>query len=522
MEKDVTQSKDRPCDGLPSYKPTSLDFINRPNPVEPQSVPQRHPLNGTPQLSKPSNNGLNPLLLNHDGGDAERPAKRRKSGDGKLLDLPKLPVRHSAKRMRIPPTLSGLHQPPPDARILPSISTQQRVVPPGTSTQPEKTDSDGAASSVVNPQTQSDPPKAAVASVKPPARAKRIKWSDEETACLLKGVARFGIGSWTAILNCSDYHFQRRTALDLKDRFRVCRPEEYRQPRQPSPKCGRRPAKSLGTTSSRKTDRKTDSELHKLGIVQPFAKTERRKRHGYSADEDDAIMKGFRRHGKAWTAIRADEDLCLSHRTATDLRDRMRTKFPKEYAQIGLAPRPDVFPKPVRRAGIDSNTSKADAERSDDRLVRDAALSDAGEKTSETLTSEQQVAAKPPQLQFLADDTVFFGIPSTNGEDWEAERITLDRDILQWAGDGMRHSSSGTASSGTIDPLKSLKLPAPTSSFPFPSQQLNNNGGALPSVADITSRSSYERGDALELPSLIMSQYDTESRHGLDIDDLLH
>ena len=44
----------------------------------------------------------------------------------KIFDLPELPVRTGkATRPRLPPTLSGLHEPPPNAGLLPSISTAQ-------------------------------------------------------------------------------------------------------------------------------------------------------------------------------------------------------------------------------------------------------------------------------------------------------------------------------------------------------------------------------------------------------------
>jgi hypothetical protein len=49
----------------------------------------------------------------------------------------------------------------------------------------------------------------------------RNKWTEEETADLLRGVAKFGIGNWKKILQFSDYHFNGRTAVDLKDRYVV-------------------------------------------------------------------------------------------------------------------------------------------------------------------------------------------------------------------------------------------------------------------------------------------------------------
>ncbi|PVH97603.1 hypothetical protein DM02DRAFT_468471, partial [Periconia macrospinosa] len=49
---------------------------------------------------------------------------------------------------------------------------------------------------------------------------KRNKWSEQETKDLLVGVSRFGIGNWKKILQCPDFTFNQRTAVDLKDRFR--------------------------------------------------------------------------------------------------------------------------------------------------------------------------------------------------------------------------------------------------------------------------------------------------------------
>ena len=60
-------------------------------------------------------------------------------------------------------------------------------------------------------------------------------WSEEETDFLLLGAHRFGVGDWTKIHTCSDYRFNDRTALDLKDRFRVIMPEEYRGPNMGDP-----------------------------------------------------------------------------------------------------------------------------------------------------------------------------------------------------------------------------------------------------------------------------------------------
>ncbi|KAJ5153248.1 uncharacterized protein N7482_009726 [Penicillium canariense] len=54
------------------------------------------------------------------------------------------------------------------------------------------------------------------------------KWTDEETTDLLRGVVKCGIGNWTAILSQPELKFNKRTASNLKDRFRVCCPWAYR------------------------------------------------------------------------------------------------------------------------------------------------------------------------------------------------------------------------------------------------------------------------------------------------------
>ncbi|KAJ5118897.1 hypothetical protein N7476_011252 [Penicillium atrosanguineum] len=54
------------------------------------------------------------------------------------------------------------------------------------------------------------------------------KWTEEETTDLLRGVVKCGIGNWTTILAQPELKFNKRTASNLKDRFRVCCPWAYR------------------------------------------------------------------------------------------------------------------------------------------------------------------------------------------------------------------------------------------------------------------------------------------------------
>jgi hypothetical protein len=85
-----------------AYAPTSLDFINRPNPVEPLAAPSEHPLHGTAQLHNTYAHDLRRLLLDTVPRDAagEAASKRRRpedevhgrnTGNGQARDLPSLP-----------------------------------------------------------------------------------------------------------------------------------------------------------------------------------------------------------------------------------------------------------------------------------------------------------------------------------------------------------------------------------------------------------------------------------------------
>jgi hypothetical protein len=64
-------------------------------------------------------------------------------------------------------------------------------------------------------------------------------------------------------------------------------------------------------------------------------KSRRRSRRPFTATEDEALLKGYAVHGFQWTLIQQDKRLNLSHRRATDLRDRFRTKFPHAYRDGG-------------------------------------------------------------------------------------------------------------------------------------------------------------------------------------------
>lgn len=47
---------------------------------------------------------------------------------------------------------------------------------------------------------------------------KRKRWSEQEIDNLYEGIARFGFGNWSDILN--HYNFDERNSLDLRDKWR--------------------------------------------------------------------------------------------------------------------------------------------------------------------------------------------------------------------------------------------------------------------------------------------------------------
>lgn len=357
----------------------------KPNPVEPDSLLKPAARQDTFQYSSSK-------IVNDNS----------KSNDGKAFDLPKLPVRTAqAKRTRLPPTLSGLHQPPPDAGLLPSISVDKPDLPPAINV---------AASLTTTPPTAKPQRK---------ARTGRRRWSDEETRHLIQGVSRFGIGNWTKILRCPDYKFDNRTAMDLKDRFRVC---------------------TAKTKSSIATSQSED--VLDLGTRMHFPRSTRRERHNFSALEDENLLRGFKKYGKSWSSIQQDTTLGLEHRMRTDLRDRMRNKYPEMLKQASVQERPEVL------------------ETSPQGLPRHA---------------------PPPPLQGLGSWMATDQYLDLGYDADESQAITLDRGILDW-------------------PFNTTTVPPNIDALPGRPEA---DTTALPSLASVTAASqSMNDRNVRELPAL--------------------
>ncbi|KAG8624809.1 hypothetical protein KVT40_007876 [Elsinoe batatas] len=364
-----------------TFQPTSLDFINRPNPVEPSDISHGHESSSSKQLESRTNGELLRVLRDSRLHKSSRNAAKElgvsippsskssqastapiatsvpqdgesSTGDGTAYTIPREidparytlppPAQQALKRPRhqVPPVLQGLHQPPPNAGLLPSMDAENRR--PAQHTQ-QQGDESTEQSELPHPAMQ-ETPKTVVVKVAAPAHrpTRRNKWTDEETHALLQGVRQFGAGNWKKILTCSEYSFNHRTATDLKDRFRVvCSNKDMLMHYQIYAEYMKNPpdlshAGHLAAAAQARSGDGPSPISPSADLDLPRAK--RRQRTKWSEEEDAALLRGFGRYGPSWTSIQLDP--VLKKRTPTDIRDRIRTRFSDEYKKAGLAPKP--------------------------------------------------------------------------------------------------------------------------------------------------------------------------------------
>ncbi|KAJ6114847.1 hypothetical protein N7486_000625 [Penicillium sp. IBT 16267x] len=364
-------------------------------PIEAGSIPQL--------LTKPSREdaAVDPGIVSANGTLAEGPPVERREARieellGVTLDDSNDDV-HDHEDERITP---------PENPIIKSVIPDEKVHTPNEIT------STPATEGRLSPKTRGR------------SRKNVRKWTEEETNDLLRGVVKCGIGNWTAILAQPEFKFNKRTASNLKDRFRVCCPWAYRasdpneatkklrdnlandllksqadasdettgktrlpihtptnmgsalssgagSPVMISPKLPRSSAPSVkpekdsgsGTPTPQQSpppegtaaSSKSRTNLASLGIPEPFVsvKSKRRSRRPFTTAEDESLLKGYAVHGFQWTLIQQDKRLNLSHRRATDLRDRFRTKFPHAYRDGGSVNGKAMNPPKLETANSD-------------------------------------------------------------------------------------------------------------------------------------------------------------------------
>jgi hypothetical protein len=290
--------------------------------------------------------------------------QRAETSKDEYFQLPQ-PVKKQKAKQVVPPIIIGLFEPPPNqAALFPPIASSSFH------------DSHGRNSLNIGP------PKGPKTQIPPEVPSKntdkldnkvdaglkcvtktRKKWTEEETAQLLLGVQAYGVGNWTKILQDPQYKFDGRKPVDLKDRFRTCCPVELRgkskqgsglpvkirdqgciTTSKPGGTAENVPIESEGSSGDEnparmptkglqkcRAHRKNLEDLAELGIKEPFRQSARRERRPFSEEEDQAILQGFQEYGTAWAKILKDPRFNLKGRRPTDLRDRLRNKYPEKY-----------------------------------------------------------------------------------------------------------------------------------------------------------------------------------------------
>ncbi|KAL5383537.1 hypothetical protein DPSP01_005932 [Paraphaeosphaeria sporulosa] len=491
----------------------------------------------------PFSGRLSDLLLDP---SQQQAALKRKRGDepadgppptgaeNSLLTLPKphQQPKKSTKRPRIPPLLQGLHQVPPQAqsRLFPPITSESGAFgrdrgdgaplrgtngPERRKEQPTETPlhaAPGDRTAVAQQDAQTEAPAkgasasasdeesraAATRSASSPTTTtgtkelrKRNKWSEHETKDLLLGVSRFGIGSWKKILQCPDFTFNQRTAVDLKDRFRTCCPGEGLKARKPkrkgdSPGDSSQSTPTSSTTSSmssnpdpvaqetletivslrkprgdnyRKdrvdTHRKGPAELREMGIHGSFARNNRRERRAFTEQDDENLLKGFEKYASSWHLMRDDKDLGFSTRQPTDLRDRFRIRFPEMFAKAGykLKPKAEAMLKEKEKgknqetAHIHTSITSQDSPSSS--RAKDSASDTSFSSLTSIATSNSNLMPLALRESFLTsfagplDD--FGDLDSEADGDHSRSPIILNRNIFEWADANPSQMSAASA-----------------------------------------------------------------------------
>lgn len=257
----------------------------------------------------------------------------------------------------------------------------------------------------------------------------------------------------------------------------MCRPDAYGGNRK-TPKTKPKPSQGAKATESNDSsdiltpeapERSINSQKLPDGTADPqLWKAQRRPRRNFTVDEDNALLNGFHEQGASWVSILKDSVFQKHNRTATDLRDRFRTRFPEEYAKAGLASRPAV-PKPAKR----TKATRAEAEKSATALsTPPSATGRPTDTIRNDLSIERPEKAVIPRrgptyglpLPDIEDDSLsYFGFPD---DDDDPDPIVLDRSIVDWANNNMPSSSRTHIPQMTdslalpgIDPLVTLNMP---------------------------------------------------------------
>lgn len=199
----------------------------------------------------------------------------------------------------------------------------------------------------------------------------RTKWTEEETDQLVKGLAIYGMGRWKHILDHPDFVFHpSRTHVDLKDRFRVLFPPNE-------------PHKWVRPMPEHVSEDEEESTGLNTGLKKPGGKPRLRKRkHAWTALEDEELVKGFKIHGYQWERIAKDESLNFDNRIGSNIRDRFRLKYPELWAEAAR-PTPPVPPPKKPQGGTKGAGSRGGKGHMKNKKGKDETSADTSEQRLE-------------------------------------------------------------------------------------------------------------------------------------------
>ena len=397
------------------------------------------------------------------------------------IHLPR-PQQQQHQGLRAPPLLptivNGIHEPPPNAALLPPMETN-------TQTRINDRQSTGVTRSTATPRTATaQPPEKMLNSPamevidkrqepeqgndieaveeqvvelslmgaterQPKTRKIPRKWTDSETKGLLQGVEKYGSGKWKSILQDPAFSFNHRTAVDLKDRYRVISganntrgingPQRTAEPLTPSSPSS---INTLVNTQSTK-EAEPPPELPQLaGEISSSTKptTSRRIRRAWTPDEDENLLKGITKHGFQWTLIHDDAELDLSHRKATDLRDRIRNKYPEGYRNAETAPPKSQAQKSMAKRSPENNCNVAPGSTSKKGPKNESRERKAPSKKTDGATKSAGLLDGMEGSQELPGRT----LPplDIDDDDWDWSNNTLPP-LLDWEEMGILNYQSG-------------------------------------------------------------------------------
>ncbi|WBW73507.1 DNA-binding transcription factor Teb1 [Schizosaccharomyces osmophilus] len=232
-------------------------------------------------------------------------------------------------------------------------------------------------------------------------RKPRVKWTEKETNDLLRGCQIYGVGNWKKILMDERFQFVNRSPNDLKDRFRVILPEDYKR-----------------FYPNAKTHMGKNQKIpHTPGM----AKASRKERKQFTPEEDERLLEGFFLHGPCWTRISKDASLGLQNRRSTDLRDRFRNAFPERYAAAGFKLKNNSG---LRAKYDQSNYLMNDPSSTEAAAAAVAAVAAVAADRQETPSqnSSKDSAQDPSTVPVTSDDLLEWSNQSLNSSFYNADR----------------------------------------------------------------------------------------------------